>query len=343
MEAAPSRLEVHVEKSTEEYQFMTALVAVIAALGFALTASFAHAQAYPAKPVRLVVTSPPGGSQDFLARLLAQGLSPALGQQVLVDNRIGASGVIGVDFVAKAPPDGHTLLLGGAGTVAIVPVLKAKVPFDTLRDFVPISAVASGPFALVVHPSVPANSLKELIAMSKARPGSLNYGSSGAGASPHLAGELLKSMAGIDLIHIPYKGVGPALTDVIAGQIDAMFADVHLVMPHAKAGKLRVLAVTSAERSRAMPQTPTVSEAGVPGYAAGTWFGVMAPTGTSVEIIRRLNAEIGTILAEPSLRERLSTQGIEPRASTPEQFGAQVRNEIEKWRKLAKVANIRLE
>jgi tripartite-type tricarboxylate transporter receptor subunit TctC len=312
------------------------------ALALALVAGFAHAQ-YPTRPVRLVVTSPPGGSQDFLARLLGQGLTPALGQQVLVENRIGASGVIGVDFVAKAAPDGHTLLLGGAGTVVIVPVLKAKVPFDTLRDFAPITTVASGPFALVVHPSVPAKSLKELIAIAKAKPGSLNYGSSGAGASPHLAAELLKSMAGIDLVHIPYKGVGPALTDVVAGQIDAMFADVHLVVPHAKAGKLRVLAVTSRERSRAIPETPTVSEAGVPGYAAGTWFGVMAPTGTSVEIIRRLNAEIGKILAEPSLRERLSTQGIEPGGSTPEQFGALLRSEFEKWRKVGKAANIRLE
>ena len=316
---------------------------VLTALVFALTASLAHAQPYPAKPIRLVVTSPPGGSQDFLARLLGAALTPALGQQVLVDNRIGASGVIGVDFVAKASPDGHTLLLGGAGTVVIVPVLKTKIPFDTLRDFAPITMVASGPFALVVHPSVPAKSLKELIAIAKAKPGSLNYGSSGAGASPHLAAELLQSMTGINLVHIPYKGVGPALTDVIGGQIDVMFADVHLVLAHAKAGKLRVLAVTSPQRSKAMPETPTVSEAGVPGYAAGTWFGVLAPAGTSPEIIGRLNSEIGKVLAHASLRERLSTQGIEPGASTPEQFGAHLRSEFEKWRKLARTANIRLE
>jgi tripartite-type tricarboxylate transporter receptor subunit TctC len=316
---------------------------LLAALVFGLGASFAHAQPYPAKPIRLVVTSPPGGSQDFLARLLGQALTPALGQQVLVDNRIGASGVIGVDFVAKASPDGHTLLLGGAGTVVIVPVLKTKVPFDTLRDFAPITMVASGPFALVVHPSVPAKSLKEFIAIAKAQPGSLNYGSSGAGASPHLAAELLKSMTGINLVHIPYKGVGPALTDVIGGQIDAMFADVHLVLAHAKAGKLRVLAVTSPQRSRAMPEAPTVSEAGVPGYSAGTWFGVLAPAGTSPEIVGRLNNEIGRILAQPSLRERLSTQGIEPGGSTPEQFGAHLRSEFEKWRKVARTANIRLE
>jgi tripartite-type tricarboxylate transporter receptor subunit TctC len=322
---------------------MRALVAVIAALGFALTATFAHAQAYPAKPVRLVVTSPPGGSQDFLARLLAQGLSPALGQQVLVDNRIGASGVIGVDFVAKAPPDGHTLLLGGAGTVAIVPVLKAKVPFDTLRDFVPISAVASGPFALVVHPSVPAKSLKELIAMAKAKPGSLNYGSSGAGASPHLAGELLKSMAGIDLVHIPYKGVGPALTDVIAGQIDAMFADVHLVTSHEKAGKLRVLAVTSAERTRAMPETPTVSEAGVPGYDAVLWYALLAPKGLSKEIVSLWNTEVNRIIQTQEIRERFAAGGLEPSPSTLEETAAMLKREVERWAKVVKQANIKID
>ena len=306
-------------------------------------ASFSHAQQYPAKPVRLVVTSPPGGSQDFLARLLAQSLSPALGQQVLVENRTGASGVIGIDFVAKAAPDGYTLLLGAAGPIAIVPALREKLPFDPLRDFAPITMVASGPFAIVVHPSVPARTLKELIAIAKARPRSLNYGSSGAGASPHLAAELLKSMAGIDLVHVPYKGVGPALTDVIAGHIDAMFADVHLVLPHAKAGKLRVLAVTSRERSGVMPEAPTVSEAAVPGYSAGTWFGVLAPAGTSQEIVSRLNGEIRKILGNASLRERLSTQGIEPGGSTPEQFGAHLRSEIEKWRKVARTANIKLE
>ena len=315
----------------------------LAALALASTANVVLAQAYPAKAIRLVVTSPPGGSQDFLARLLGQGLTPALGQQVLVDNRTGASGVIGVDFVAKSPPDGYTLLLGAAGTIALVPALRSKLPFDPLRDFAPITLVASGPFALVLHPSVPARSVKELITMARAKPRSLNYGSSGTGASPHLAMELLKSMARIDLVHIPYKGVGPALTDLIGGQIDAMLADVHLVAPHAKSGRLRVLAVTASDRSAVMPEVPTVSEAGVSGYAAGTWFGLLAPTATAREIIDRLNREIGAILANPTLRERLITQGIEPRASTPEQFRVHLRSEIEKWRKVVQATGIKLE
>jgi tripartite-type tricarboxylate transporter receptor subunit TctC len=315
----------------------------LAVFVLALAASFAHAQSYPAKPIRLVVTSPPGGSQDFLARLLGQALSPALGQQVVVENRTGASGIIGIDFVAKAAPDGYTLLLGAAGPIAVVPAFKEKLPFDPVRDFAPITMVASGPFAVVVHPSVPARSLKELIAIAKAKPGALNYGSSGAGASPHLAAELLKSMAQINLVHIPYKGVGPALTDLVGGQIDLMFADVHLVLPHAKAGKLRALAVTSRDRSSVMPGAPTVSEAGVPGYSAGTWFGVLAPAGTSPEIVSRLNAEIGKVLANASLRERLSTQGIEPGASTPEQFAAHLRSELAKWRNVVNAANIKLE
>ena len=234
-------------------------------------------------------------------------------------------------------------MLGAAGPIAIVPALKRNLPFDPVRDFAPISLVAAGPFALVVHPSVPARSLKELIALAKSKPRALDYGSSGAGASPHLAMELLKSMAGIDLLHVPYKGVGPALTDVIGGQIDAMIADVHLVAPHARSGRLRVLAVTGTERSNAMPDVPTVSEAGVPGYAAGTWFGLFAPTRTPAEIIARLNEETRRILANAALRERLSTQGIAPQPSTPGELGAHLAAEIAKWRKVVERAGIRLE
>lgn len=313
-------------------------------LGSGLLASTAQAQpAYPTKPIRLVVTSPPGGSQDFLARLLAQGLAPVLGQQVLVDNRTGASGIIGIDFVAKAAPDGYTLLLGAGGPLTIVPVLQAKVPFDPVRDFTPITLVAGGSFALAVHPSVPARSVNDLIALAKAKPGSLNYGSSGTGASPHIAAELFKSTVRIDIVHVPYKGVGPALTDLVGGQVDIMFADVHLVAPHAASGRLRVLATTGRERSNVMPQMPTMNEAGVPGYAMGNWFGVLSPAGTSPEIVGRLNAEIGKILAGTMLRERFASQGIEPRPSTPEQFGAHIRSELEKWRKFLKAASIRIE
>lgn len=315
------------------------------ALGPALLASAAvRAQpSYPAKPIRLVVTSPPGGSQDFLARLLGQGLTPALGQQVLVDNRTGASGIIGIDFVAKAAPDGYTLLLGGGGPMTIVPALRAKVPFDPLRDFAPVTLVAAGSFALAVHPSVPVASVKALIALAKTSPRALIYGSSGAGASPHIAAELLKTTAQIDLVHVPYKGVGPALTDLIGGQTDLMFADVHLVAPHARSGRLRVLAVTSRERSTVMPEVPTMNEAGVPGYAMGNWFGVLAPAATAPEIVGRLNSEIGRMLNSAALRERFAAQGIEPRPSTPDEFGAHIRSELDKWRKLAKTANIRLD
>lgn len=320
------------------------IVLLSIALGPVLIASTALAQpAYPAKSIRLVVTSPPGGSQDFLARLLGQGLTPALGQQVLVDNRTGASGIIGIDFVAKAAPDGYTLLLGGGGPMTIVPALREKVPFDPVRDFAPISLVAGGSFALAVHPSVPARKVNELIALARAKPGTLNYGSSGTGASPHIAAELLKSTMQIELLHVPYKGVGPALTDLIAGQVDLMFADVHLVAPHAKSNRLRVLAVTSRERSTVMPEMPTMIEAGVPGYVMGNWFGVLAPAATAPEIVGRLNAEIGRILAGASLRERFASQGIEPRPSTPEQFSSHIRSELERWRKFFKAANIRLE
>ncbi len=309
-----------------------------------LLASSAQAQhgSYPAKPVRLIVTSPPGGSQDFLARLLAQGLAPALGQQVLVDNRTGASGIIGIDYVAKSAPDGHTLLLGAGGPLTIVPALQPRIPFDPARDFAPITLVAGGSFALTVHPSVPVQSVRDLIALAKLKPGSLNFGSSGTGASPHIAAELFRSTAGIDIVHVPYKGVGPAMTELLGGQVEFMFADVHLVAPHAASRRLRVLATTGRERSSAMPQIPTMDEAGVPDYAMGNWFGVLAPAGTSQEIVGRLNTELRKILDGRPLRERFATQGIEPRSSTPEQFGVHIRGELEKWRKFIKAANIRL-
>jgi tripartite-type tricarboxylate transporter receptor subunit TctC len=324
-------------------QIASSLLVSMFAVSVAAGSTAALAQNYPAKAIRIVVTSPPGGSQDFLARLLAQSLTPALGQTVLVDNRTGASGAIGIEHVAKAAPDGYTLLLGAAGPIAIVPALKAKLPFDPVQDFQPITMIAAGAFALVVHPSVPARTLQELIAVAKAKPRVLNYGSSGTGASPHLAMELFKSMAGVDLVHVPYKGVGPALTDVIGGQIDAMMADVHLVAPHAQSGRLRVLAVTSTERSSVMPGAATVSEAGIRGYSAGTWFGLFAPAKTPMQIVARLNEEAGRILANPTLRERLSTQGIMPQPSTPEELGTHLRSEIAKWRKVVQGAGIKLE
>ena len=308
-----------------------------------LLATSALAQGYPAKPVRLVVTSPPGGSQDFLARLLAQQLSPILKQQFIVDNRTGASGAIGLDHVAKSAPDGHTLLLGAGGPLTAVPAFNPRLPFDPVRDFAPITLLASGSFAVAVHPAVPAKTVKELIALAKAKPRGLNFGSSGTGAAPHLAAELFRSMAGVDMVHVPYKGVGPALTELLGGQIDLMFADVHLVQPHARSGRLRALAVTSPARSSVMPELPTVSEAAIPGYAAGNWFGVLAPAGTPREIVQRLYGEIVKLLGGAELRERLFAQGMEPGGNTPEQFAAFIRNEIDKWRRVVKSANIRIE
>ena len=313
-------------------------------MGFlSLAATFAHAQGYPSKPLRIVVTSPPGGSQDFLARLLVQQLSPILKQQMIVDNRTGASGVIGIDYVAKAAPDGYTLLLGAGGPLTAVPAFNPKVPFDPVRDFAPITLLASGSFAVAVHPAVPARTVKELIALAKSKTRGLNFGSSGTGAAPHLAAELFRSMAGVDMVHVPYKGVGPALTDLIGGQIDLMFADVHLVAPHARSGRLRALAVTSPARSSVMPGLPTVSEAAIPGYAAGNWFGVLAPAGTPREIVQRLHGEIIKLLGAAELRERLLAQGMEPGGNSPEQFAAFIRSEIDKWRRVVKSANIKIQ
>lgn len=317
--------------------------AVAACAALLLACPVAQAQSYPSKPVRLVVTSPPGGSQDFLARLLAQGLSPALGQQVVVENRTGASGIIGIDHVVKSARDGYTLLLGAAGTVTIVPAVRAKVPFDPLRDLTPISMVASGPFALAVHPSVPARTLSQLVSLAKAKPRALNYGSSGAGASPHLATELFQSVARIEMVHIPYKGVGPALSDLVGGQIDLMFADVHLVRFFAEAGRLRPLAVAGRERSRVMPEVPTVIESGYAGYTAGTWFGVFAPMGTPEAAVTRLNGEIAKFLSAPLLRERLLAQGMEAQPSSPEALGTHVRSELAKWREVVTRAGIKSE
>jgi tripartite-type tricarboxylate transporter receptor subunit TctC len=319
---------------------MRSLVTLFSVVLLTALAQTAAAQAYPSKLIRMVVSAAPGGGQDFVARLVAQPLSARLGQPIIVDNRVGATGAIGIELVAKAPPDGYTLLMSAAGPLTASPVFVAEPSFDTARDFVPITVVASSAFTVSLHPSVPAKNLRELIALAKAKPGALNYGSSGTGGSPHLAAELLNQMAGTRMTHIPYKSLGPALTDLLGGQIDLLMADVNLALPHARAGKLRVLAVTSPARSTVMPDIPTVSEAALPGYAAGTWYGMLAPAGTSPEIVKRLHGEIVTILGTAPIRERLSTLGSEPGGNTPAQFAALLRSDTEKWRKLVKAANI---
>ena len=302
----------------------------------------ASAQPYPGKPVRVIVTFAAGGGADFMGRLIGQKLSESFGQPVVIENRAGAGGSIGNEAVAKAPPDGYTLLLGAAGALVIAPWLYAKLPFDTVKDFAPISLLATVPFALTVHPSIPSKTVKELIALARANPGKLNYGSSGAGGAPHLAGELLKSMAKIEIVHVPYKGLAPAITDLIGGQLELIFADVNLVHPHIQARRLKGLAVTGAQRSPVMPDLPSVAEAALPGYQAGTWYGLLAPANTPREIIARLNGETNRLLATAEMKERFATQGAEPAGNSPEQFATFIRSELDKWAKVIRDANIKL-
>jgi tripartite-type tricarboxylate transporter receptor subunit TctC len=300
----------------------------------------AFAQAYPQKPVRMIVTFAAGGGADFVARTVAPKLGESLGQPVVVENRPGANGAVGADHVAKAAPDGYTLLLGAAGTIVVAPHLGAKLPFDAARDFAPVSLVAISPFVVTLHPSVQAGSVRELIALAKANPGKINYGTSGTGGSPQLATELFKSMTGTNLVHVPYKGLAPALTDLIGGQIQVVFADVGLVKGHIAAGKLKGIAVTSAARTSAMPELPTVAESGVPGYAGGTWYGIFAPAGTPAEIVARVNAETRAALAKDDVKAAFLKQGIEAAGTTPEQFAGFMREENAKWAKVIKEAGI---
>jgi tripartite-type tricarboxylate transporter receptor subunit TctC len=297
---------------------------------------------YPAHPVRFIVPSAAGGGTDIIARAVSLKLSEALGQQFVVDNRPGAGQMIGIELAAKAPPDGHTILMA-ASTLAINPVMYKKVPYDPLRDFAPVTQAASLPNVLVVHPSLPVNSLAELIAYAKARPGELNFASAGIGTSPQMSIELLKSMAGIDMVHIPYKGTAPGVVDLLAGQVKVMAPNVLTALPHIKSGKLRALAVTSGKRSRALPEIPTVAEAGLPGYDSTQWYGVLAPAGTPREIVARLHGEIVRALRDPEVGKRLEADGAEAVGSSPEEFSAFIRSETEKWAKVARAAGIKPE
>jgi tripartite-type tricarboxylate transporter receptor subunit TctC len=299
----------------------------------------AHAQDYPVKPIRLIVPFAPGGSSDTVSRLVAQKLSAALGQQVVLENRAGAGGNIGMDAVAKAAPDGYTLLFA-AGSAAINVSLYDKMPFDPLKDLVPVSHVCNVNGILVVHPSVPARTLKEFIDLARSRPDAINYASAGSGTVVHLAGEMFKSMARVNLTHVPYKGSGPALSDLLGGQVQAMFANMPGTMQHVKADKLRVLAVTGARRSPLLPDVPAVSEL-VPGYAASTWFGVFAPAGTPAAIVTRINAEIGKALTAPDLLATLRAEGAEPVGSSAEQFAQFFREEVSRWGAVVRASGAR--
>jgi tripartite-type tricarboxylate transporter receptor subunit TctC len=298
---------------------------------------------YPSKPIRLVVPFVPGGSTDFIARILGQKLDEALGQQVVIENRAGAAGNIGVDYVAKSAPDGYTLIFGHIGTFGFGPSLYQKLPYDPVKDFAPIALFAMVPNILVVHPSLPARSVKELIALAKARPGQLNYGSSGNGSASHLATEYFKLLSKTDITAIAYKGTGPLVTDVIAGQISLTITGLPPLYPLVQSGRLRALAIGSAKRMPLMPELPTIAEAGVPGYESSTWFGPLAPARTPREIIVRLNAELVKILQRPDVRARFAADGVEALGSTPEEFGAYIKSEIERWGRVIKAAGVRPE
>jgi tripartite-type tricarboxylate transporter receptor subunit TctC len=319
-----------------------ALVAVFSLwIGGAAAQSPALVQGYPNRPIRFIVTFPPGGSTDLVARAIAPRLSERLGQQILVDNRPGAGGSIGMDMVAKAAPDGYTIGLGAAGALAVNVSLYSRMPFDPVKDLTPVCMVAMIPFLLVAHPSVPANSLGELLALAKAKPGQLSLGHGGNGTAMHLSGELLRLMAGVDFAQVPYKGSGPAATDVIAGQLPLAVVDVPSALAQVKAGRLKALGVTTAQRIFAAPEIPTFAESGVPGYESTGWFGVVAPAGTPPGIVARLNAEIVSALKDPVIRDRVLAAGAEPAPGTPEEFAALIKSEIPKWARVIKVAGVK--
>jgi tripartite-type tricarboxylate transporter receptor subunit TctC len=302
-----------------------------------------QAQTYPVKPVRLIVPQPPGGGNDTIARLMSERISKPLRQQVVVENRAGASGLVAAETVARSAPDGYTLLLGNAATLTIIPNLQKKVPYDALRDFDPVSLIASAPMLVVVHPSVPVKTVKELVAFAKARPGELNYASNGIGSSTHLATEMFRQMTNINIVHVPYKGLSGAMTDLVSGQVPLMFSSAVAMLPHVKNKRLRAIAMTGDKRSEAIPDVPTVAEAGVPGFSAGSWYGIVAPTGTPRSVIETLNREIVAATQSAEISDRLNREAVIPIASTPEAFAAHIRAEFGRMAKVVKASDIRVE
>ena len=309
-------------------------------LALCLFAGAAAAQSnYPSRTVRIIVPSPPSGGTDIVARVLAQHFSNAFGQQFFVDNRAGAGNLIGIEAAARAAPDGYTLLVS-ASTIALNSVLYKKVPYDPVRDFTPITLAATAPNILVVNPKLPINSVADLIAAAKAEPGKLTYGTPGIGTSPHLCMELFKSMAGVDLQHVPYKGTAAAVTDIIGGQIDVAFATALTAKPLIDAGRLRALAVSGPRRSDALPNVPPVAEAGVPGYEAMQWYGLLAPAGTPTAVVERVHAQAIVALRSPEMKARLAADGAEPLGTTPAEFGAYIKRELDKWARVRDAAHI---
>jgi tripartite-type tricarboxylate transporter receptor subunit TctC len=318
---------------------MRTLLKLLTATALAASGT-AVAQTYPAKPIRIIVVSTPGGSVDTLARTVGPRLAERWGQQVLVDNRPGAGGAIAAEIVAKAPPDGYTLIMGTVASFATNVSLRKSLPYDPVKDFSPISLVATQNLMLLVHPSVPAKSVRELTALAKKQPGLLSFASAGNGTGGHLSGELYKMLAQIDMLHVPYKGVQPALIDVVSGQVSMTFASIISAMPQVKNKRLLPLAVTGGQRSPAAKELPTMMEAGVKGYESATWYGLLAPAGTPADIVGKLNSEVVAILKSPEMNDRLSKEGADPVGNTPAEFAKYIQVEIEKWRKVIRAAGI---
>jgi tripartite-type tricarboxylate transporter receptor subunit TctC len=298
---------------------------------------------YPSRPIRFILGYPPGGASDATARLLSPPMTARLGQQIVIDNRPGAGGNIAAEIASRSLPDGHTWFLGNNGILATNPALYEKLAFDPLRDFATVALVGTQPSVLVVHPSLPVKSVGELVALAKSKPGQLNYASTGTGTAGHLAGELFKGLAGLDYVHIPYKGGGPAVADLISGQVQFMFATAASVIPHVKSGRLRALAVSTPSRSATLPELPTISESAIKGFDATTWHGIVVPARTPASVIARINREINASLEVAEVKERLGALGIEPRGGTPEEFAAYLRSEIPKWAKVVRASGAKPE
>ena len=308
-----------------------------------IAAQFASAQTYPSKPIRLVVPFAAGGALDVVGRVIGAKLGESWGRQVIIDNRLGAAGNIGAEFVAKAPPDGYTLLMSSVTTQAINMSLLAKPPYDFVRDYAPIALTASAPLALVVHPALPARSVKDFIALAKARPGELNYFSSGTGSGTHLAAALFDQMAGIRTTHVPYKGGAQGVTDLLSGEVQFAFSTMGLAQPHVQSGRLRMIAIGAPKRYSRLPNVPTVAESGVKGYEASQWYGVVAPAGTPAAVVNKLASEITAIVGQADVAERFYSQGIEPASSTPDQFAAFIKASVAKYAKIVKATGVKPE
>jgi len=314
--------------------------ALLGVLWLALPPAASAAQNYPNRPIRFIVPFPPGGGNDIVGRIVAQKLSESLGVSVVVDNRGGAGGTIGTDVTAKASPDGHTMLINNV-SLAVNATLIEKLPYDTLKDLAPISLLGRQPNVLVVHPSVAASSVSELLALARAKPGQITYGSGGVGTASHLATELLKLMTRTEMVHVPYKGLGPALTDLMGGRLQLIISTLASALPQVKSGKLKPLAVTTAQRSSFFPELPTMGEAGVAGYEFSTWYGLLVPARTPAPVVGRLNSETVKALNSPALKQQFAAQGLEPASSTPSEFGAYLKSETAKWAKVIRAANIK--